>query len=236
MEPPRHPVQVLGEMQARRISDPSPTTAVLANIQASYFFLRRGMAILALLFPLVLWIGGGLHNLQNSMSAYYHFDNGMMRNWFVGILWAIGTFLLLYKGYNWWEDTLLGIAGVMAISVAMFPMDWPESANAASSLHAMIHAGSALCFFLCLAAVALFCSNATLKVLNDASKRRKYKRLYAIWGLLMVGLPIFITAVHLLWGAKVPWWLFFVEMAGVYVFSAFWLTKSAEIALIEKQT
>jgi hypothetical protein len=57
---------------------------------ATYFTLRRGVALIAIAFPLWLWIGGKLYAglpLQNSMSAYYHaaLDGKSMRDWFVGI-------------------------------------------------------------------------------------------------------------------------------------------------------
>ena len=42
---------------------------VLASITASYFFLRRGLAFLALAFPVGLWLLAGF---QDSLSAYYH--------------------------------------------------------------------------------------------------------------------------------------------------------------------
>ena len=60
-----------------------------------------GIVVMAFALPLALWIGGyfraGLH-LQSSMSAYYISGNGAMRDVFVGILWAVGFSLYLYKG------------------------------------------------------------------------------------------------------------------------------------------
>lgn len=74
---------------------------VLANITSSYFFLRRGLAFLALAFPFALWALAGIHN---SLSAYYHCSRdgcgagaGAARDVFVGVLWATGTFLFFYR-------------------------------------------------------------------------------------------------------------------------------------------
>jgi hypothetical protein len=67
---------------------------VFDHIFESYFNLRTGIAVLAILFPLVLWLGGKLIGieLRYSMSAYYlEIDGKTMRDWFVGILWAIGV-------------------------------------------------------------------------------------------------------------------------------------------------
>ena len=90
------------------------------QIMETYFFLRLGMALLAFAFPLVLWLGGswmGIH-IRESLSAYYHTE---MRDAFVGILFAIGLCLLLYKGFSRREDWLLNTAGVLAMAIALIP-------------------------------------------------------------------------------------------------------------------
>ena len=86
------------------------------HIFSSYFILRVGIAILAIVFPLILWIGGGMMEIkfQPSMSDYYNavgIDGKSMRDWFVGILWAVGVFLVLYKGRSRKEDLILDLAG-----------------------------------------------------------------------------------------------------------------------------
>lgn len=55
------------------------------------------------------------------MSAFYGANDAGMRNWFVGILWAVGSFLILYKGFRAAEDWLLNLAGGFAILTAMTP-------------------------------------------------------------------------------------------------------------------
>jgi len=59
---------------------------------------------------------------QTSISAYY-WTLDPERNAFVGVLCAVGVFLLLYKGYSWFEDRVLDLAGVSAVGIAFFPMD-----------------------------------------------------------------------------------------------------------------
>ena len=68
---------------------------------------------MAFAFPLLLWIGGYLLAklpLAGSMSAYYHASDflhpdqvlrvqGVMRNEFVGILFAVGALLIVYRGH-----------------------------------------------------------------------------------------------------------------------------------------
>lgn len=96
----------------------------LESIMSSYFGLRQGMAIIGLIFPIALWIGGGWRHLQTSLSTYYHysftpdtFGSGTMRDVFVGVLWTIGGFLFFYKGYVYkgyerGEDWALNLAGL----------------------------------------------------------------------------------------------------------------------------
>lgn len=103
--------------------DSNPQGATTDHIVATYFYLRIGMATLALVFPLLLWLYGAVVlsiPIQGSMSAYYHTE---MRDAFVGILCAIGAFLFLYKGFTKLEDWLLNAAGLLAVLVAFFPMN-----------------------------------------------------------------------------------------------------------------
>jgi hypothetical protein len=56
------------------------------------------------------------------MSRYYYAlgsDGYLMRDWFVGLLFAVGNFLYLYKGFGRAEDWALNIGGVLALGVAM---------------------------------------------------------------------------------------------------------------------
>lgn len=78
-----------------------------SHISATYYTLRKGLAVLALALPWVLWIGGHIFSdlpLQASMSAYYHAGGGVMRDAFVGIMFAVSFFLVLYKGFTYFEN------------------------------------------------------------------------------------------------------------------------------------
>jgi hypothetical protein len=85
------------------------------NMLATYFDLRIGIVVLSAAFPWILllysWFWHGEFT-QNSMSAFYGAYNYAMRDWFVGILWAVGSFLVLYKGFSVAEDWALNIAGL----------------------------------------------------------------------------------------------------------------------------
>jgi len=83
------------------------------------------MAFLAAVFALAFLSSSFVFNrtdFQTSISAYY-WTLDLERNFFVGVLCAVGVFLLLYKGYNRLEDRILDLAGISAAGVAFFPMD-----------------------------------------------------------------------------------------------------------------
>src|SRR5262245_5003850 len=92
------------------------TTLVL-----SYLSLRKAIGLLGACLPFVLAIGLFVldgKGLQGSISGYYHTE---MRDVFVGILCAIGVFLLSYRGYES-EDRIAGnLACAFAIGTALFP-------------------------------------------------------------------------------------------------------------------
>ena len=213
------------------------------HIQLTYVFLRIGVGALALLLPIILAVGGaaayGLR-LQDSISAYYHaftasprFPDifaieglGLMRNWFVGILWAIGFFLILYKGFGRRESRALNIAGILLVMVSMFPMGWAcrEACPKVST-----HGVTAILFFFAIGYVCIFRSSDTLQLL-PVSQRTVYKRIYRVIGVIMWLFPLFVAifeAAHLrIFGTHT---IFFIEAVGIWTFSAFWLIKTFEI-------
>lgn len=218
---------------------------ILDNISASYFLLRRGLAALAFALPILLWLGAGPDHLQGSISAYYHYSAagelrygaGTVRDVLVGVLWAAGAFLYFYKGYSWQENVALDVAGVAAVGLALFPMDWPSNDAAQPSLVAILHSASAVLLFLAMAYVCLCQSGPTLKLMADPERQRRFKRVYALLGTLMIVVPLTVVALHFLipGPADTSPFVFAIEVAGIYVFAAFWLVKSREIAILERQ-
>ena len=184
------------------------------HILGTYLSLRYGLAFIAFAFPPILWIGGHLYanaGLQNTMSAYYYAcaDGRSMRTWFVGTLFAVGTCLYLYKGYRQAENIALNCAGVLALGIALFPMDWTSKSSGivddskvraclqgippticGTSLHAVMHAFCAISFFLCIAFVCLFCASDTLPLIKNKSREDTYRRIYHLTGGAMIVSPI----------------------------------------------
>jgi len=199
------------------------------NVLSTYFTLRMGIVVLSVALPLILYFGGRLGgvDLLNSMSAYYGDHNGLMRNWLVGILWVVGSFLYLYKGFSTLENILLNLAGAFAVGVAMVPCNcWSDVEGPNSKLHAFV----AVSFFLSMAAVCLLCASDTISLLPDQKTRDAFKRRYRVIGILLVASPA--TAVLVSYVLRqFDNYKFFVEAFGVWMFAAYWLVKSREFSI-----
>lgn len=207
-----------GEMTARDLR---------RNMMRTYFTLRVGIVVLSFALPLVLLIYslasfGGL--VAGSMSAFY---GGVMRDWFVGILWAIGFFLINYKGFSALEDWLLNFAGVFAVLVAMTPCNcWGDTALAKSTWHTVF----AVAFFACMASVCLFCARDTITLLPEAADRDRFRRAYVSIAILLAVSPLAAVATAYFAQARDSR-VFFIEWFAVWVFAAYWATKSMEFKL-----
>lgn len=206
------------------------STDVRDHITGTYLSLRLGMALIAIFFPIVLWLGGVAEGqpLQDSMSAYYFSGGGAMRDVFVGVLFAIGAFLYVYKGFNDLENIALNLAGVFVIGVAIFPTEW----NCGSACQKItLHGTCAVLFFLCIAYVAIFRAPDTLSLIKSDEKIRHYKLMYRLLGWGMVASPaIALVLTYVLQPGTVDRsTIFFVEAVAVLMFAAYWLTKSREI-------
>ena len=97
----------------------------------TYRRLRRAIGYLGFVLPVVLvafsFIPYFKTELQPSISDYYYSN---LRDIYTGTLAAVGLFMICYKGHGnisiWKNDQLLtNVAGVMAIGVALIPID-PE--------------------------------------------------------------------------------------------------------------
>ena len=149
---------------------------------------------------------------------------GVMRNPFVGILFAVGALLFAYQGCSRLEDYALNLAGIMAWGVALFPMKWPEGVKDSSF---SLHGTFAILFFVCIAYVCIWRARDTLPLVEVAAIRMRYLRTYQFLGWAMVLFPFLAWALISLTPLHKSV-IFFVELAGVYVFGTYWVIKSHE--------
>jgi hypothetical membrane protein len=150
-------------------------------------------------------------------------EPGTMRNWFVGLLFAIGTLLYVNQGHSRKEDIVLSLAGLFAVGVALFPMPWDGFTNSFSP-----HGFCAISFFLCIAFVSAFCSRDTLALIKDVKVRARYRNTYFSLAFAMAASPIaayvfnLVTSQH----SHVYW----AELFGIYSFAAYWCVKTKEMS------
>lgn len=223
-------------MTSRLFSDTDSTPEELQrHILTTYINIRVGIAVIGIVFPFLLWLGGYFYArlpLQGSMSAYYHAvgrEDRSMRDWFVGLLFVVGIFLYLYKGFSRAENWALNIGGVLAVGVAIFPMPWNSPATSWITTHGFCAIG----LFLSIAFVALFCADDTLDLIydtdipNPAQVIARLKLLYRLIGVAMIISVLLAYILNTVW--KTEFRLFWVESAGILSFGTYWLLKSWEL-------
>jgi hypothetical protein len=206
------------------------------SIAGSYFSLRVGLAVTAFAFPVLLLVGGVIAKvpIQGSISAYYHatlnalpghpVGQGVMRDLFVGILFAVGVSLFVYEGVTRLEDYALNLAGMFAVGIALFPMQWSGPKTPKGELHKVF----AILFFACIAYVAIFRARDTLPLISDQTKRKYYRSLYVVMGCLMLTLPG-IAFIFALLPLLAKYQILLIEVCGIYAFGAYWVAKTCEL-------
>ena len=211
------------------------SSSLTKHILGTYSRLRRGMAVIAFLFPLVLLIGGlaffGVAP-QPSMSAYYHTDPNL-RDTFVGVLFAVGTFLFLYKGDTPAEDWLLNVAGASAIGIAYFEMVKGSDCSTASQ-GVTAHGFFAVVFFL---AISLVCVSVALR--SQAEHGGRYLSRHASYYGVCAAIMLVSMGVGLVYSFLLPQAtrqalcnnniIFWVEAFGVWGFSVSWFLRTIEL-------
>ncbi|MEM6494408.1 MAG: hypothetical protein AAF650_08515 [Pseudomonadota bacterium] len=180
-----------------------------------------GIGVFALLIPILLPLIGG-YDGHFSISYFYHVPAA--RDWFVGLLWAVGLFLILFQGLSRAENILLTLAGVFLILVALVPTTTDQCDESLFSWHA----GFAVAFFACLFIVAIFFSKSRLDYILWPPLRARFKRAYNFTGSLMFVLPALAYAVHLVDGRDCGHEIFWIEAAAILAFSLFWFVKTWE--------
>jgi hypothetical protein len=201
----------------------------------SYLEMRRAVGYLGIGLPFVVSLGGLIifgDGFQDSISGYYYTG---MRNVFVGSLWAIGVFLLSYKGYER-KDAIAGnLACLLAIGVALFPVAPHTNPSPQQEIIGHIHLGFASLFFASLAYFSL-CLFTKTDPEKTPSPRKIYRNsIYRTCGYAMVSCLILIVVIHIVLAreANAPlgrWGLvFWLESIAIVAFGISWMTKGGAI-------
>ena len=153
---------------------------------------------------------------------------GVMRTWFVGLLFAIGVTLNRYQGHSLWENIFLTVAGLLAWAIAIFPEQWDQYKG-----HVTLHTVCAMSFFGCIAIISGFFSRNTLSLVKPISLRNHYQRAYYIMSGLMVLSPVTAAILNLkdaYTHAVYSHYVFWIEFSGVYAFAGYWCVKTREMS------
>lgn len=210
------------------------------DVLRAYYRIRQTLGWLGLALPLLLIAGGyaSQGGVEPSISDYYH---TLMRDAFVGVMTAIGLFLITYpghsrgKGEHFSDDMLTTIAGLAAFGVAYFPNEVRTNANLLGSitqqalgykLAALAHYASAIVFLLGLAAMCLRKFARTAR----PSRRRIYR--LCGWTILVMAAAVIVASWFRLRGPDGPrqlvidWRLvLWFEAVAIWAFAFAWLVK-----------
>lgn len=208
------------------------------HVRETYLSLCRGMALIAFAFPVYLLFssyGLGREAAQTSISAFYYTAE---RDVLTGVLWAIGSFLFLFKGYTDLENWILNYAGVAALMVATF--ETAAGGDCAGPGGFTIHGFAAVTFFLAISAVAIFTWKTTLpKVKNEALRIKLQRRYLSAAGIMIVTIGAATVGLLLPRESRIGLCesnaVFWLEALGVWGFSWFWFARTDEIAYMFDQ-
>ncbi len=204
------------------------------HFASTYFGLRLGIVVFSFALPLILYFGGRIRgvDLAPSISDYYFAvpegatisSAGVMRDWFVGILFAVAGFLYLYKGFSKLENVLLNAGGVLLAAVALIPC---ACQGGSTSSGVSLHGVAAVGFFLIMAVVVFKCAKETLPLLKKKNPQLHdaYKMRYHVIAGLLVLSPVAAVVASFQYGSLT----FFVETFAIYVFATYWAVKSREL-------
>lgn len=177
-------------------SDHRPEDMVL-----SFLTMRRILGCLGLSLPVALVVGGVLDDccVRPYLSDYYYSPNPIVHGLFVGIMCALGVFLISYRGYPREKGDILGdnwvttVTGIGALGVAIFPIAWCTGGHCCPStciigqadchgirtdaVFSRLHNASAFLFFMAAAAITgLLFTKGKNCYQSDEEKTQKRRR------------------------------------------------------------
>ena len=196
------------------------------HMTATYYNLRWWMVVLAVALPFLLWLGALIREalpLQPSMSAYYY---SLMRDVFVGVLFAIGACLFLYEGFSKTEGWVLNAAGILAICIALFPTEWKCGSDCKKIT---AHGAFALVFFICIAYVCWFRASDTLSLVRNSETAKRYRLAYRLFAIGMVLSPFLAFILTLNAPSDTKPTVFLAEAFAVWMFAFYWYVKGREM-------
>ena len=196
----------------------------------SHLLYRQVIGYIGFFLPVVLVAGNVIFSssVENTISAYYH---TIMGDVFVGALWALGWFLITYKGYDKVDNFVSGISGISAIGLTLFPTAIEHGFHyAAPPWVGSLHYIFAAIFLFSLAIFSSFLFTKTgVKNKKDIGAGKKirnrwYRYLgFAIFIFVALFPVLVLSGLDKRWEVIKP--LLVLETLAVWAFSASWAIK-----------
>lgn len=219
------------------------------ELALSQLTLRKGLGILGIALPLVLALASALNSdidLRRSLSAYYYAPH--LRDMLVGVLWAIGAFLVFYRGYgsvpsafqklpNWLSrhmtDTkLTTLAGIGALMAAILPTCEFQD-KCPTQLIAGGHLVGSILFLGTLAVLSIWSFTESDTPPQDWDTPKKWaNRIYVTCGwtiLASLALCAPLVAYRIDAIGPIPMPVFWLESLAIWAFGIAWLVKGDAI-------
>lgn len=222
------------------LDDPNETHVI------SYLAMRKAIGVIGIALPIALVVGRlvvnvvcpdcgvyrgptGGYIIQSSISSYYWTVVGDI---LVGGLFAIGIFLLAYKGKKRRDDIAGDLACLFALGVALFPTSQGDEITRIGVLHYVSAAG----LFITLAYFCLVLFQEDDIGPTDRLKPARNK-VYRICGFVIVGCIIGILAVNVLamLGVTLPTFIapvFWLEAIAIWAFGWSWFVKGKGLNIL----
>jgi len=209
-----------------------------AELVISYLTLRRAIGYLGILMPIIIRLGAYLFEgipSNDSISAYYY---TVMRDVFVGTLFANGVFLFCYRGPDTQDNVLTNIAGLSAVAIGLFPMD-PSYNQIILDRFSKIndpgcyqnhgplgyHIYAVGTFFVILSYLAIF--RFTKSNQPQITKQKKSRnKVYIVCGIVML---ICLGAIVAIKATSKPSSIFWPETIAIAAFGIAWLVKGQAV-------
>ena len=221
----------------------------------SFIAVRQALGYLGVFLPIALGLIGVFSGdgIAPSISEFYFTSAGDL---LVGVLCAIGVFLLTYKGFDKRPDEIFSdvwiarLAAVGALGVAFIPTKGPVT-DPLPLMHRLIgvdtsrslHYASATLFFVCLAifCLVLFCRHDAAKPMDEVKKAQN--KIYIGCGWVIVATIVLMGAFGIYYqGQPEPAQqridsydiIYVLESIGVLAFALSWLTKGKTLKPLER--
>lgn len=199
----------------------------VADYTLSYLGLRKFVGCLGIALPFVVMAGKFFfdgHGIQPSISDYYY---TVMRDVFVGIVCAIGIFLLSYRGYDRRDEIAGDVAGGSAIGLAWLPTTPEVVTGAYDEVLGAFHYAFAAVFFLTLAYFCLVLFRKTSSTAAMTPRKQKRNIVYWLCGCAILGALAFLAIYKALGVTALSEYqpVFWLETVMTAAFGISWLIK-----------